>query len=143
MAWMFIAVVALAVVAFVVAASIMGWRAATGSFGLFGLAGFAPIIFRKRPGGDIVEADERDRIILGKSSLAGAMSAYLAVGICCMVPYFLYSHQEKKTIPVDVLPLVFLAACMVLFVARSITLLVLYSRNSGGPDASDETSKTH
>jgi len=143
MAWLIIAAFTLAVAVFVVSVLIVGFsRPATGSFGLFGLAGFGPIIFRKRPHGDIVEADERDRIILGKSTLAGAMFAYMAVGICCMVPFYVYLYQGKKSIPVVVLPLVFIAALMILFLVRSITLLVLYSRNRCGPKAANENSKT-
>ncbi len=91
---------------------------------LIGLSGFTPIMFKKPSGA--VEFDERDELINRKAAIAGFASAYLFVGLACMVPWFVMGINA--TISVNWLPLIFGGAGILNFYMHSIMILVLYGR---------------
>jgi hypothetical protein len=128
-AWVVVGAFGLSVAVFVVLVTLVPLYAALAAFfGLFGLAGLGPILFRKPPAGDTVEADERDRIIARKSTLGGAMLSNLAVYLVCMTWWFLCRYQGKELITVNALTAVVFVSMIAFFTGRSVTLLVLYGR---------------
>ena len=103
------------------------WPSLSG-FSIVGVSGFGPIIFRK-PKGDFVEVDERDKAICRKATLGGAMISYGTFILVCMVTWEVYYHwQGREVISIHALPLIVGAGGIALYLARSITLLILYGR---------------
>lgn len=94
--------------------------------GLIGLSGFTPIIFKKDDGA--VEFDERDVLINRKAAIAGFASAYLFVGLACMLPYAVMGTEA--TISVRWLPLIFGGAGILNFYIHSVVILVLYGKGN-------------
>jgi apolipoprotein N-acyltransferase len=128
-AWFIIGVSTAALIAFLILAPFLGFKAAMGSFGLFGFAGLTPLFFRKQPGK--VVADERDRIIVRKAAVAGGMSSYLVFVAGCMAAWLIKMVRSEATIDIAVLPLLVFFGAVVLFLVRSVALLVLYRREVG------------
>lgn len=95
-----------------------------GIMGLCGLSGFAPILFKKDQGR--VQCDERDTMINRRAAIAGFGSAYLFVGLACMLPFTIMGPDA--TIKVTWLPLIFGGAGILNFYMHSITILVMYGR---------------
>lgn len=102
--------------------------AAFGILGLCGLSGLTPIIFKKDPGQ--VVCDERDKMINRKAAIAGFASAYLFVGLACMLPFTIMGSDA--TISVSWLPCIFGGAGMLNFYIHALAILVQYGR--GGQD---------
>ena len=102
-AWFIIGVSTAALIVFLILAPFLGFKAAMGSFGLFGFAGLTPLFFRKQPGK--VASDERDRIIVRKAAVAGGMSSYLVFVAGCMAAWFIKMVRSEATIDITVLPL--------------------------------------
>ena len=128
-AWFVIGVSVATLVAFLILVPFLGFKVALGSFGLFGLAGLTPLFFRKQPGK--VVSDERDRIIVRKAAVAGGMSSYLVFVAGCMAAWLIKMIQGEATIDIAVLPLLVFFGAVVLFLVRSIALLVFYRREVG------------
>jgi hypothetical protein len=100
-----------------------GW----GFMGISGIAGFAPIIFKKDP--DPVEFDERDRLINLKAARAGFAISYGVFGLLCMGIWECYRHQSIETISIHILPNLFMAAGITMFFTHALTILILYGRD--------------
>jgi len=128
-AWFVIGVSVAVVVAFLILVPLLGLKFASASFALFGFAGLTPLFFRKQPGK--VVADERDRIIVRKAAVAGGMFSYLVFVMGCMAAWLIKMIQGEATIDIAVLPLLVFCGGIVLFLVRSIALLVLYRREVG------------
>jgi len=96
----------------------------TACLGIIGFAGLGPIIFKKDKGP--VELDERDHQIGRRAAIAGFASAYLVVGLACMLPFTILGSQA--TVPVTWLPNIFAAAGISNFYFHSIAILVQYGR---------------
>ena len=128
-AWFIIGVSVATLVAFLILVPLIGFKVALGSFGLFGLAGLAPLFFRKQSGK--VASDERDRIIVRKAAVAGGMSSYLVFVAGCMAAWLIKMVRSEATIDIAVLPLLVFFGAVVLFLVRSVALLVLYRREVG------------
>ena len=60
----------------------------------------------------------------------GAMCSYCVFIVSCMIPYIIYKETDKDVISIVVLPGIVLAGAIAFFVARAITLLVLYGREA-------------
>ena len=128
-AWLAVGTFAAGVLAFFVLIAVFGRVIpAFAGFGLFGITGLGPIIFRKKSPNNIVGEDERDKAIKQKATLAGAMISYGAVILACMIPYIIYDLQGREVITVQALPWIAGVALFALFLSRSITLLILYGR---------------
>ena len=128
MSWLMIWSFAAGLAAFAVLALVTGqvWPSLSG-FSIIGVSGFGPIIFRK-PKGDVVEVDERDKTIGRKATLAGAMISYEVFILTCMVTWIVYRARGEEIISVHTLPLIAGAGGIACFVSRSIVLLILYGR---------------
>jgi hypothetical protein len=128
-AWFVVGVSATTLIVFLILAPLLGFKVALASFGLFGLAGLTPLFFRKQPGK--VASDERDRIIVRKAAVAGGMSSYLVFVAGCMAAWLIKMVRSEATIDIAVLPLLVFFGAVVLFLVRSVALLVLYRREVG------------
>ena len=128
-AWFVIGVFVATLVAFLILIPLLGFKVALGSFGLFGLTGLTPLFFRRQPGK--VVSDERDRIIVRKAAVAGGMSSYLVFCAGCMAAWLMKMLQGEATIDINVLPLLVFFGAVVLFLVRSIAVLVLYRQEVG------------
>jgi hypothetical protein len=130
-AWFLITVlsvtVVLTLVAFGILYAIFGVPIAFAAFGfagLSGLAGFAPIIFKKDKGA--VDFDERDILINRRAAGAGFAFSFLFVGLACMVPFIVFGPMSS--IRVGWLPLIFAGAGFTLWIVHSVAILVQYGR---------------
>ncbi len=128
MSWLVIWSFAAGVAVFAVLALVTGqaWPSLSG-FGIVGVSGLGPIIFRK-PKGDVVEVDERDKAICRKATLTGAMISYGTFILVCMATWEVYRWQGREVISIHVLPVIVFAGGIAIYLARSITLLILYGR---------------
>jgi hypothetical protein len=134
-AWLFVITISLAVVSSFVAFAILyvklGIPKAFAGFALLGIAGFGgfgPIVFPKDKGK--ITCDERDIFINRRAAIASFTTAFLIVGLACMLPFFVLGPQA--TIPVWWLPVIFGMAGLATFFVHSVVILVLYGR--GGSD---------
>lgn len=123
MAWWIVGWISVAMIIALVAVAI-GYKAINGCgfLGISGLAGLAPLIFRKGKGR--VTCDERDILINRRAVIAGFVSSYLVTGLTCMLPFFILGSQAS--ISVVWLPNIFLVVGVVSFFIHSVAILVQY-----------------
>ena len=121
-------VFAASVVLFAVLIPVVGIRLAPSAFGLMGIAGLAPLLFRSRGQPGEVASDERDEAIAKKATLGGAMCSYGVFIAGCLVPWTVCKEMGKEVISIHVLPWIAGAGIIVYFVARAIAILILYGR---------------
>jgi hypothetical protein len=131
MAWFllitFSAALFCSLLAFVILYFKFGVPKAYASFGFLGLAGFSgfsPLFFRKDKAK--VTFDERDHLILRKAALLGFCTSFLATGLCCMIPFFVFGPHAS--ISVIWLPQIWMIAFMTHYIAYSVTILIQYGR---------------
>ena len=72
--------------------------------------------------------DERDKMIAQKATLGGAMLSMTVFMLACLIISSIYKHQNKETLSIDALGLILNAGAMTFWIARSITVVVLYGR---------------
>jgi hypothetical protein len=94
--------------------------------GISGLAGFAGLIYKKDE--DQVVCDERDVEINRKAALAGFCTAYLVMGLACMLPFFVLG--PRGTIFVQWLPMIFMGGGLSHYLVHSIAILVQYGKGA-------------
>ena len=126
--WCIVVAFAFALAVFLVLIPLIGLKIAWGAFGLTGLGGLAPVIFRvKRKAGE-VDVDERDKMIAPKATMGGVMLGLNTAIAVCMILWSVYRAQGKDAISINILPIIVFATMMVFWVARGITILILYGR---------------
>jgi len=128
-AWLFVITTSLglvlsgvAVVALYLVAGMPKAVAGIGFVGIAGLGGLAPAIFKKDRGK--VAFDERDRAIQQKAALGGFLTAFLFVGLGCMIPFFVLGPD--RTIEVKWLPMMFMGAGICHYFVHSLVTLEQY-----------------
>jgi len=136
-AWLLVITISLAVVSSLVAFAVFYVKfgmllkaAVAGSafLAIAGFGGFGPMIFSKDKGK--ITRDERDTFIGQQAAIAGFATAFLVVGLACMLPFFILGPQA--TIAVWWLPNIFAAAGLTSFLVHSVVILVLYGRSHNG-----------
>jgi len=95
-AWFSLTVVLVTVGGVLALAPVLGVQKAQGSLGLLGFWGLTPFLFRKRPGEIVV--DERDGLILLRSSLIGYSVFWVVFALTCMLAAF--SYESGGGVPV-------------------------------------------
>lgn len=137
-AWCFVITILLGVILSAIAFTILyvkvGIPKARAGFGFLGIAGLGVIpalLFRKDKGK--VTFDERDRLIRRTAALGGFASAYLFVGMACMIPWSILG--KDGTISVRWLPLIWVGTFITHFLVYSVAILVQYGR--GGKDGQE------
>jgi len=104
-------------------------------FGVFFLGFFVPLVGRKKRDDAEVDMDERDKMIGQKATLGGAMLSMAAFMLACLITWSIYKHQNRESISIEALPLILHAGVMTFWLARSITVVVLYGRSSKGEES--------
>lgn len=107
--------------------AISGFPAAAAGMGFLGITGFCglgPVIFKKEQG--VVDCDERDILINRKAANIGFLTAFLIVGLSCMLPFFILG--PKHTISVTWLPMIFAAAGLSSIYTHSLAIIVQYGK---------------
>jgi hypothetical protein len=116
---------AITAAAYGVLAIFLGPIRACGAFGLFGLAGFQPLLYRKR--GKTVVWDERDTRIFFYANNVGFGTVWLVFTSLLMGVWFaVYSYGGHSTISVHVLPNLLMIGFIVAMTARAVAIVVLY-----------------
>ena len=108
--------------------TLVGMKHAPVAFGVMGIGGLAPLLFRSRRQPGEVASDERDEVIAKKATRGGAMCSYGVFIAGCLVPWTIYREMGKEVISINVLPCIAGAGIITFFVARAIAILILYSR---------------
>jgi len=130
-AWLFVVMVSLGVVFSIAATGLLyvkvgvprAW-AGLAFLAVAGLGGFGPLIFKKDKGP--VTCDERDRVINRRAALAAFTTAYLFIGLACMLPFFVLGPDGSMS--VTWLPMIFMGAGLITFFVHSVAILVQYGR---------------
>lgn len=94
--------------------------------GLAGLAGLAPMIFKKDKGA--IAFDERDRKIQLRSTTAGFAASYGVFG-CLAMGIWIFNGPDKL-IDVNILPQIWMAAFITAFFVQALTTLTLYGKDN-------------
>ncbi len=92
--------------------------------GIGGLGAIGTLIFKKDKGK--VAFDERDRLIHQRASWAGFGTAYMVMGLWCMIPFFVLG--PKADISVTWLPHIFIFGGICHYFAHSVAILAQYGR---------------
>ena len=119
---------AVSVILFLLLIPLAGVKPALGAFGVVGIGGLGPLLFRKKRRPGQVTWDERDQMISRRATLSGAMLSYMTFVAGCMVPWFMRMQTGTEVISIHVLPWIAGAGGIVFFVSRAISLLILYGR---------------
>jgi hypothetical protein len=129
-AWLGVATMVACVVGYLVLLPFFGPLVATGAFGLYGINGFAGLIGRGE------QVDERDKNIVRRATLGGAMASYLAFIIGCMGTWFVvFAFRREDQVWVHALGTITMFGGIVFFFTRSVAVLVLYGRHVEADDA--------
>jgi len=123
--WLTVAMFLISLAGFLILWPMVGLARAPIAFAAVGLAGLGPLIFR-RPRGQAVEFDERDRAIHRRSALAGGMVSYGVFLLACMGVWGYLHHTDTQTVRIDILPHIVWAGAVALFVTRSVAMLAMY-----------------
>ena len=128
-AWFAIVTFVGCIIAYFILLPSWGPGPATVAFGLFGINIFA-FFFRKRRDRSRVAEDERDKGIDRRATAIGGMASYSAFVLACMGTWFVvFALGRKEQISVHILGSIVVLGCIVLFVVRSVALLVFYGRS--------------
>jgi len=93
---------------------------------IISLLGFTPFMYKKDQGS--IQCDERDIEINRRAALAGFCTAYLVMGVACMLPFFILG--PKGTTSVQWLPMIFMGGGLCHGLVHSITILAQYGKGA-------------
>jgi hypothetical protein len=103
---------------------------AAAAFGLLGLGGLQPLLYRKRS--KEVLWDERDTQIAHRSLIAGYSIFWLAFTLGVMSIWASYFCRGYETISIHVLPNIVCGGTLVFFTARAVAIVVQYRLQDAG-----------
>ena len=113
------------IVVYLILVPFLGPTAASGSFGLLGIAGLQPLLYRKRR--QVVLWDERDTQIAHRALIAGYSIFWLAFTLGTMSVWFVvFLWDGHSTISVQVLPNIVLGGAIVFWTARAVAIVIQY-----------------
>lgn len=118
------------VVGYIALLPFVGPNGAAVAFSFFALFGFTPLIGRKQ------RSDERDRSIVRRAALIGAIASYLAFVLGCMGTWFIaYIWLGHEQISVHVIAQITCLGGVVFISVHSAAVLVLYGRHAEADNA--------
>ncbi|MHC4374015.1 MAG: hypothetical protein ACYSOQ_04250 [Planctomycetota bacterium] len=133
--WMMVLCISVSLILSAIAITVLylmfGFPAAWAGFGFMGLtgvSGLAPTIFKKDPGP--IQCDERDRLINMKAARIGFGFSYGIFGLLCMGIWVYRYSQSIETISIHLLPMLFMAAGITVYLTHAITILMLYGKDN-------------
>ena len=106
----------------------VGPAGATAAITLMAIGARAPLLYRKPRGSNIVVTDERDRDIQLRSLAVAWAVMWLFFVAFCMITWQL--HRVAGTVRVDVLPLMVTFGWVIVTLARSLAVVILYRRQA-------------
>ena len=115
---------ALTAAAYVILMIFLGPIRAMGAFGLLGLAGLQPLLYRKRR--QAVVWDERDTLIHYRAVLAGYSVFWLVFTLAPMSIWAATCYEGHSMISVHVLPLIVMGGSIVVMTTRAVAIVVQY-----------------
>ena len=115
---------AVTVAAYAVLAMLIGPGRACGAFGLFGLGGLLPLVYRKH--GQAVALDERDQQIGIRALVAGYSIFWLYFTLGIMGLWAALCYEGRATVSVHLLPQIVCGGGILFFTARAVAILVQY-----------------
>jgi hypothetical protein len=121
---------ALTAVAYAIVAIFLGPILAQGVFGLLGLAGLLPLLYRKR--GKAVVWDERDTLISYRALLAGYSVFWLVFVLGAMGMWAAVFYGGRSMISVHVLPVFVMGGGVVMATTRAVAIVVQYRVQGAG-----------
>ncbi len=129
-AWLAVGSGIACVVGYLVLLPFLGPYGAMGALAVFGVNGLAPLIGRGE------QADERDRSINRRATVAGGMASYLAFVLGCMGTWFVaFLWRGDAQVSVHLMTAITFLGGIVLIVVRGVVVLVLYGRHVEADDA--------
>jgi uncharacterized membrane protein len=109
----------------------LGPTAACGAFGLLGIAGLQPLLYRRQE--RIVLWDERDTQIAHKAVIIGFAVFWLAFSLGIMGLWaVVYYGGSREVISIHVLPNIVLCGTILFASARAIAIVVQYRLQNAG-----------
>ena len=135
-AWFMLAVFAVAAAGYLALLPWAGPKAAFGVFGLCGLWGLQPFLFRKKHGSSTVTEDERTQQIQARSLLAGWALFWVCYVAACMIPWGILYYRGHETVTIDVhlLPLAVFAAMIIFCLTQAVVTLLQCGREAKHAD---------
>jgi hypothetical protein len=115
---------AVTIFVYVVLAFLIGPLPASGAFGLLGIAGFQPLLYRKR--GQTVLWDERDTQIAHNALIAGYSVFWLFFTLGVMGIWSVFYFRGQEMISVHVLPNIVWGGFIVFVTTRAVAIMVQY-----------------
>jgi hypothetical protein len=97
-------------------------------WGLGGIGGLGPLIFKKDPGS--VQADERDHLICLKAARVGFASSYGVMGLLCMGIWEYCRSRDWNSIGIEILPLIWGIVAITAFFTHALAIVILYGRDN-------------
>lgn len=94
---------------------------------ILALLGFTPLMYKQDKGR--VLCDERDQEINRRAALVGFTTAYLVMGLACMLPFIVLGPNGST--PVQWLPMIYMGGGISHGLAHSIAILVQYGKEVG------------
>lgn len=123
-AWYKLAVIALAIAAYVLLIPVMGPSRAAAAFSLLSLLALSRLLtWRRRCE---VSGDERDAAIHAKATMIAFSMFWVTFVTVCMFPYFVYA--PRGAMPPALMPLVVLVGFLVFQLTQSTATVVQYVR---------------
>ncbi len=87
------------------------------------------VLYRRRPDGARVVADERDQVIERRAVIVAAYASLLTLIVECMIILIMVRRiRGEELIPLDLLVLTVLLACVIWVLAFTTTTIVSYRR---------------
>lgn len=102
----------------------LGPLRATGAFGLLGLAGFQPLLYRKRR--QAVVCDERDTQVAQRALMVGHACFWLTFTLGIMGLWAVLSYTGHTKVSIDLLPFLVFCGVIVFTTARALAVIVQY-----------------
>jgi hypothetical protein len=122
LAWFNLVIVLLSVCTVLVLTPALGFHRAQGGLGLLGFLGFAPFLFRKKPGK--VFMDERDVLIQFRAWAAAYFVFWMVfIGVCVSAPF---TFGSSGTVPVELIQMSVWYGIMIVWGISAIATLAQY-----------------
>jgi hypothetical protein len=115
------------IITYLILMSIMGPYSAMRAFGILGILGITPFIYRKFSKKGRTLLDERDVSIRKKAASIAFRLFWILFVFSSLFLYYLY--QDSGVITIHVFPLLIFIGVMIISVTWSVSILILYHRD--------------
>lgn len=128
-AWLAVISGVICIVLFAILAVFFGATVATSAFALFAVNGFSGLIGRR------AKMDERDKSIVRRATVGGAMASYASFVLALMGAWIVvFMVHSRSQVSIHVLPQIVMAGAIVFWFVRAVAVLVYYRRHVDADD---------